>query len=165
MESLMVEESLNTHAMEEKKRVEQGSFNEEQSIIESISTSLEKCECNKSVVSTKESEGKIKESECLIEIRESFKEEQVEEKQDKIEKFEETKEEVSLILFEGDKREEMGESCCDIISPLNSLSSKEVNLFINSLNHFLACFSPSVQKFEAQNMENKGSLGYKPTKS
>ncbi|KAI5683074.1 hypothetical protein M9H77_04302 [Catharanthus roseus] len=67
---------------------------------------------------------------------------------------------MSLMIFEEDKREEMKESYCDISSPLNSLSSKKVNLFTNSNNHFLACYSQSVQKFEAQNMENEGSLGY-----
>ncbi|KAI5649692.1 hypothetical protein M9H77_35697 [Catharanthus roseus] len=55
----------------------------------------------------------------------------------------------------------MKESCCDISLPLNPLSSEEVNLFTSSNNHFLACFSQSVQKFEAQNMENVGILGYK----
>ncbi|KAI5653136.1 hypothetical protein M9H77_30323 [Catharanthus roseus] len=55
----------------------------------------------------------------------------------------------------------MKESCCYISSPLNSLPSEKVNFLTNSNNHFLACFSPSVQKFEAQNMENEGSLGYK----
>ncbi|KAI5672376.1 hypothetical protein M9H77_12740 [Catharanthus roseus] len=59
------------------------------------------------------------------------------------------------------KREEVKESCCDISSSLNSLSSEEVNLFANSNNHFLPSFSLSVQKFEAQSMENEGSLGYK----
>ncbi|KAI5652259.1 hypothetical protein M9H77_29446 [Catharanthus roseus] len=44
MESSMVEESIKLHVIEEERRMEQGSFNEEQSIIESISTSLEKCE-------------------------------------------------------------------------------------------------------------------------
>ncbi|KAI5681950.1 hypothetical protein M9H77_03178 [Catharanthus roseus] len=131
-------------AIEEKRRVEQGSYNEEQSVIGSISTSLEECECKKSVVSTK-----------------SLKEEEKEEKQDETEKIEETKEEMSSILFEGDKREEMKESCCNISSPLNSLSSEEVNLFTNSNNHFLACFSPGLKKFEAQNMENEGNLCYK----
>ncbi|KAI5676524.1 hypothetical protein M9H77_07474 [Catharanthus roseus] len=52
-------------------------------------------------------------------------------------------------------------SCCDISSSLNSLSSKEGNLFTNSNNHFLAFFSQSVQKFEAQKKENEGILGYK----
>ncbi|KAI5668880.1 hypothetical protein M9H77_18733 [Catharanthus roseus] len=85
----------------------------------------------------------------------------MEEKKDEIEKTEETKEEMSSILFKGDEREEMIESSSDISSPLNSLSNEEVKLFTNSNNHFLACFSPSVQKFEAQNMENEGSLGYK----
>ncbi|KAI5652288.1 hypothetical protein M9H77_29475 [Catharanthus roseus] len=121
IESSMIEESLKTHDMEEKGRVEQGSFNEEQNVIESISTSLKECECKKSVVSTKESEGKTKESECSVENHESFKEEQVEEKTDEIEKSDETKEEMSSILVEGDKREEMGESCCEISSPSNSL--------------------------------------------
>ncbi|KAI5650157.1 hypothetical protein M9H77_36162 [Catharanthus roseus] len=97
MESSMVEESLKTQAMEEKRTVEQGSFNEEQSVIESISTLLEECEYTKSVVSTKESEGKTKENE------------KVEEKQDDIEKSEETKEEMSSIPFEREKREEMRE--------------------------------------------------------
>ncbi|KAI5677450.1 hypothetical protein M9H77_08400 [Catharanthus roseus] len=115
----------------------------------------------KSVVSTKESEGKMKENEFLIENFESLKEEQVEEKQDEIEKSEETKEDMRLRIFEGDKREKMKESCCDISSSLNSLSNEEVNLFTNSNNHFLSCFSPSMQKFEAQKMENEGSLGYK----
>ncbi|KAI5676617.1 hypothetical protein M9H77_07567 [Catharanthus roseus] len=50
----------------------------------------------KSVVSTKESEGKRKGSECLIENHESLKEEQVKEKQDEIQKSEETDEEVNL---------------------------------------------------------------------
>ncbi|KAI5664543.1 hypothetical protein M9H77_23866 [Catharanthus roseus] len=59
----------------------------------------------------------------------------------------------------------MRESCCEISSSLNSHSSEEVNLFTNSNNHFLACFSPSVQKFEAQNMKNEGSLGYKLCKT
>ncbi|KAI5677713.1 hypothetical protein M9H77_08663 [Catharanthus roseus] len=84
------------NVVEKKRRV---SFNEEQSVIESISTSMEECECVKSVVSTKESEGKRKESECLIEEHESLKEEQVEEKQDEIEKSEETKKEMSLMIF------------------------------------------------------------------
>ncbi|KAI5682197.1 hypothetical protein M9H77_03425 [Catharanthus roseus] len=53
MESLMVEKSFKTHAMEEKRRVGQGSFNEGQSVSESISTSLEECEYKKNVVSTK----------------------------------------------------------------------------------------------------------------
>ncbi|KAI5664547.1 hypothetical protein M9H77_23870 [Catharanthus roseus] len=53
----------------------------------------------KSVLSTKESEGKRKESECLIENYESLKEEEEKEKQDKSEKSEETKEEMSLIIF------------------------------------------------------------------
>ncbi|KAI5652455.1 hypothetical protein M9H77_29642 [Catharanthus roseus] len=57
-------------------------------------------------VSTKESEGKRKESECLIENHESFKEEQVEEKKDEIEKSGESKEGMSSIVFEGDKEEE-----------------------------------------------------------
>ncbi|KAI5652516.1 hypothetical protein M9H77_29703 [Catharanthus roseus] len=48
-----------------------------------------------SVVSTKESEEKVKESECLIKNLESLKEEQVKEKQDEIEKSEETQEEMS----------------------------------------------------------------------
>ncbi|KAI5650289.1 hypothetical protein M9H77_36294 [Catharanthus roseus] len=39
--------------------------------------------------------------------------------------------------------------------------SEEMNLFTYSNNHFLAYFSPSVKKFEAQNMKNEGSLGYK----
>ncbi|KAI5681013.1 hypothetical protein M9H77_02240 [Catharanthus roseus] len=91
----------------------------------------------------------------------SLKEEQEKEKQNEIEKSEETKEEMSLMIFEGDKREEMKESRCDISLPLNSLSTGGVNLFTNSNNHFLACFSPSMQKFEAQNMENEGSLAYK----
>ncbi|KAI5677518.1 hypothetical protein M9H77_08468 [Catharanthus roseus] len=85
----------------------------------------------------KRKSGKTKESECLIENHESFKEERVEEKKDEIENNKETKEEMSSILFEGDKREEMRESCCDISSPLNSLSSEEMNLFTNSINHFL----------------------------
>ncbi|KAI5671898.1 hypothetical protein M9H77_12262 [Catharanthus roseus] len=115
----------------------------------------------KSVVSTKESEGNRKGSECLIKNHEILKEEQVEEKQDEIEKSEETKEEMSLMIFERDEREEMRESSCDISSSSNSLSSKEVNLFTNSNNHFLTCFSLSVQKFEAQDMENEGSLSYR----
>ncbi|KAI5664119.1 hypothetical protein M9H77_23442 [Catharanthus roseus] len=57
-------------------------------------------------------------------------------------------------------KEEMRESCCDTSSPLNSLSSEEVNLFANSINHFLAYFSTCAQKFETQNMENEGSLCY-----
>ncbi|KAI5681272.1 hypothetical protein M9H77_02499 [Catharanthus roseus] len=72
---------------------------------------------------------------------------------------------MSLMIFEVDKREETKESCCDISSSLNSLSGEEVNLFTNSNNHFLACFSLSVQKFEAQNMENEGILGYKVYKT
>ncbi|KAI5662225.1 hypothetical protein M9H77_21548 [Catharanthus roseus] len=56
--------------MREKRRV---SLNEEQSIIESISISLEECEHEKSVVSTKKSKGKRKKSECLTEINESLK--------------------------------------------------------------------------------------------
>ncbi|KAI5676265.1 hypothetical protein M9H77_07215 [Catharanthus roseus] len=40
-------------------------------------------------------------------------------------------------------------------------SALESELVNNSNNHFLACFSPIMQKFEAQNMENTGSLGYK----
>ncbi|KAI5653595.1 hypothetical protein M9H77_30782 [Catharanthus roseus] len=120
--------------------------------------SKSECECEKSVVSTKESEGKRKYSECLIENHESLKEEQVEEKQDEIEKSEKTKEELSLMIFEGDKREEMRESCCDIISPLNSLSSEEPNLFTNFINHFFDWFSPSVQKFEAQDLGNEGRV-------
>ncbi|KAI5682509.1 hypothetical protein M9H77_03737 [Catharanthus roseus] len=132
-------------AMEEEKGVEQESFNEGQS----------------SVVSTKESKGKTKESKCLIENHESLKEEENEEKQDESENSEETKEEKSSILFEGDKGEEMKESCCDISSPLNSLSSEEVNSFTNSNKHFLSCFSPCVRKFEAQNMEIEGILCYK----
>ncbi|KAI5667358.1 hypothetical protein M9H77_17211 [Catharanthus roseus] len=136
-------------AIKEKGTIEQGSCNKEQSVTGSISTSSEECECKKSVVSTKESKGKTKEKE------------EKEEKQDETEKCEEEKEEMSSILFKGDKREEMKESCCDISSPLNSLSSKEVNLFTKSNNHFLVYLSPRVQKFEAQNMENEGSLGYK----
>ncbi|KAI5649381.1 hypothetical protein M9H77_35386 [Catharanthus roseus] len=46
-------------AMEEKGRV---SFHREQSVIKSISTSLEECECEKGFVNTKESEGKSKET-------------------------------------------------------------------------------------------------------
>ncbi|KAI5663389.1 hypothetical protein M9H77_22712 [Catharanthus roseus] len=46
---------------------------------------------------------------------------------------------MSSMSFEGDKREEIRESCCDISSQLNSLSSEE--------------------KFEAGNMENEGILG------
>ncbi|KAI5662516.1 hypothetical protein M9H77_21839 [Catharanthus roseus] len=111
IELSMVEKSLKTHATEVKIRVEQGSFNKEQS----------------SVVSTKESKGKTNENECLIENHESFIEEQVEEKKNEIEKSEETKEEMSSILFEGDKREETKESCCDISLLLNSLSSEEFN--------------------------------------
>ncbi|KAI5653125.1 hypothetical protein M9H77_30312 [Catharanthus roseus] len=65
LESSMVEESLKTHAMEDKKRVEQGSFDEELSITESIPTSLEEWKCKKSVVSTKESEGKTEGSALL----------------------------------------------------------------------------------------------------
>ncbi|KAI5682089.1 hypothetical protein M9H77_03317 [Catharanthus roseus] len=95
----------------------------------------------KSVVSTKESEGKRKESEYLIENNESLKEEKVKEKKDEIEKSEETKEEISLMIFERDKREEMKGSCRDINSSLNSLSTEEMNLFTNSNNHFLDCFS------------------------
>ncbi|KAI5653324.1 hypothetical protein M9H77_30511 [Catharanthus roseus] len=136
-------------AMEEKRRVEQRSFDEEQYDIRSIYTSLEECECKKN------------DSECLIENYESFKEEQVEEKQDEIQKSEEINKEISLIIFEEGKREEMREICCDISSALNSLSSEEMNLFTNSTNHFLACFSPSVQNFEAQNIENEESLCYK----
>ncbi|KAI5672035.1 hypothetical protein M9H77_12399 [Catharanthus roseus] len=68
---------------------------------------------------------------------------------------------MSLMIFEGDKREEMKERCCDIISPLNSPSNEEVNLLTNSINHFLACFSLCVQKFEAQDLKNEGSLYYK----
>ncbi|KAI5649988.1 hypothetical protein M9H77_35993 [Catharanthus roseus] len=71
-------------AMEEKRRLEQESFNEEQSVIESISTSLEECECKKS---------------CLIKNHESLKEEEKEEKQVEIEKSEETKEGMSSFLF------------------------------------------------------------------
>ncbi|KAI5677098.1 hypothetical protein M9H77_08048 [Catharanthus roseus] len=97
----------------------------------------------KSIVSTKESEGKIKENEYLIENHESLKEEQVKEKQDQIEKCEETKEEMSLKIFDGEKREEMKESCCVTTSSLNSLSTEEVNLFTNSNNNFPACVSPS----------------------
>ncbi|KAI5649979.1 hypothetical protein M9H77_35984 [Catharanthus roseus] len=48
--------------MREKRRV---SFYEEQSVIESISTSLEECECEKSGVSTKESEGKRKKTQNM----------------------------------------------------------------------------------------------------
>ncbi|KAI5667922.1 hypothetical protein M9H77_17775 [Catharanthus roseus] len=48
----------------------------------------------------KRSEGKRKESECLIENHESLKEEQDKEKQDEIEKSEGTKEEMSLMIFE-----------------------------------------------------------------
>ncbi|KAI5676210.1 hypothetical protein M9H77_07160 [Catharanthus roseus] len=59
----------------------------------------------------------------------------------------------------------MKESCCDISSSLNSLSSEEVKLFTNSNNHFLACFSPSVQKFEVHNMENEEILIYKLCKT
>ncbi|KAI5682059.1 hypothetical protein M9H77_03287 [Catharanthus roseus] len=108
----------------------------------------------KSVVSTKESERKRKESECLIENHESLKEEQVNEKKNEMEKSERTKE-------KGDKGEEMKDSRCDVSSSLNSLSTEEVNLFTNSNNHFLACFPQTVQKFEAQNMENTEILGYK----
>ncbi|KAI5653180.1 hypothetical protein M9H77_30367 [Catharanthus roseus] len=80
----------------------------------------------KSVVSTKESEGKRKESESLIENHESLKEEHEKEKQNDIEKSEETKEEMSLMIFGGDKREEIKESCCDTSLPLISVSSKEL---------------------------------------
>ncbi|KAI5682512.1 hypothetical protein M9H77_03740 [Catharanthus roseus] len=76
-------------AVEGKKGVEQGSFNEGQGVIGFIF----------SVVSTKESRGKTKESKCLIENHESLKEEENEEKQDEIENNEETKEEMSSILF------------------------------------------------------------------
>ncbi|KAI5668263.1 hypothetical protein M9H77_18116 [Catharanthus roseus] len=61
----------------------------------------------KTIVSTKESKEKIKESECFIENHESLKEEQVKVKQDQIEKGEKRKEEISLMIFERDKREEM----------------------------------------------------------
>ncbi|KAI5681128.1 hypothetical protein M9H77_02355 [Catharanthus roseus] len=44
IESSMVKESLKIHAMKEKRRVEQGSFNVEQSVIKSISTLLEEYE-------------------------------------------------------------------------------------------------------------------------
>ncbi|KAI5669375.1 hypothetical protein M9H77_19228 [Catharanthus roseus] len=98
MESSIVKEIIKTHAMEEKKRVEQGSFNEEQSVIESIDTSLEESKCKKSVVSTKETVGKTKESECLTENNKSFKDEQVEDKQYEIEKCKKSKEEMSLIV-------------------------------------------------------------------
>ncbi|KAI5681750.1 hypothetical protein M9H77_02978 [Catharanthus roseus] len=113
------------------------------------------------VLSTKESEGKRKESESLIENHEIFKEEQVKEKQYEIEKSEKTKEEMSLMIFEGDKGEEVREICCDISSLLNSLSSEEMNLFTNSINHFRACISPCAKKIEAQDLENEGSLYYK----
>ncbi|KAI5653874.1 hypothetical protein M9H77_31061 [Catharanthus roseus] len=43
----------------------------------------------------------------------------------RLKRSEETKEVLSLKTFEGDKREEMKESCCDISSSLNSLSSEE----------------------------------------
>ncbi|KAI5676608.1 hypothetical protein M9H77_07558 [Catharanthus roseus] len=57
IESAMVEESLKTHAMEEKRNVEQESFNEEQRVIESISTLLEEFECKKSFVREKQKRG------------------------------------------------------------------------------------------------------------
>ncbi|KAI5672861.1 hypothetical protein M9H77_13225 [Catharanthus roseus] len=104
----------------------------------------DKYECINSDVSTNRNEGKSKEIEGLIENHESLKEGQVEGKKYEIEKSEETEEELSSILFQGDKREEVKKSCCNISSPLNSLSSEEV-----------------LQKFEAQKMENEGSVCYK----
>ncbi|KAI5654392.1 hypothetical protein M9H77_31579 [Catharanthus roseus] len=63
-------------------------------------------------------------SEESCEYKRRLKEEQEKEKQDEIKKSEETKEEMSLMIFEGKKREEMKDSC-DTSLPLNSLSSEE----------------------------------------
>ncbi|KAI5676948.1 hypothetical protein M9H77_07898 [Catharanthus roseus] len=63
-------------AMEVKRSSEQESFKEKQGVIDSIPASLEECECRKSVVSIKYTEGKTKESEYLIENHESLKEKQ-----------------------------------------------------------------------------------------
>ncbi|KAI5681211.1 hypothetical protein M9H77_02438 [Catharanthus roseus] len=57
MDSSKVEESLKTHATEEKRRVEQGSFNTEQSVIESISTSF--IECDKFEAQNMENKGSL----------------------------------------------------------------------------------------------------------
>ncbi|KAI5683012.1 hypothetical protein M9H77_04240 [Catharanthus roseus] len=81
----------------------------------------------KSIMCTKESEGKIKESEYLIENHESLKEEQVEEKQDEVEKSEERKEEMSLMIFEGDKREEMREIQHQFLNFLTTTCGKNSN--------------------------------------
>ncbi|KAI5681040.1 hypothetical protein M9H77_02267 [Catharanthus roseus] len=53
----------------------------------------------KSVISTKENEGKRKESECLIENHESLKEETSGRKENEIEKSEEITEQMSLMIF------------------------------------------------------------------
>ncbi|KAI5667708.1 hypothetical protein M9H77_17561 [Catharanthus roseus] len=144
---LMRDENIEKGSIEikEKERVEEKERLVERScIFDSISNLLKESvllECSKEKESELEKSKRVKQSECLIENDESLTQEQEKEKQDEIEKSEETKEEMSLMVFEGDKREEMRESCCDISSLLNSLSSEE--------------------KFEAQNMENQGSLDYK----
>ncbi|KAI5676924.1 hypothetical protein M9H77_07874 [Catharanthus roseus] len=73
----------------------------------------------------------MKDGECLIENYKSLKEK---EKQDEIQKSEETKKEKSLMIFEGDKREQIKQSCCDISSSVTSLSSEEEFLFLKLIN-------------------------------
>ncbi|KAI5676326.1 hypothetical protein M9H77_07276 [Catharanthus roseus] len=86
-----VENEIRKKSIREDKRIEEQDVIEEKSREEKV----------KSIVSTKESEGKRKESECLIENHESLEEEQVEEKKDEIEKSEETKVESKIhILLE-----------------------------------------------------------------
>ncbi|KAI5676637.1 hypothetical protein M9H77_07587 [Catharanthus roseus] len=97
----------------------------------------------KSVVSTKESEGKRKESECLIENHESLKEKQ------------------------GDKREEMRQSCCDISSSLNSLSTEEMNLiqpqFLNFLTTTYGTKRNHRMKAKEEGMGKELSIGFEYT--
>ncbi|KAI5662628.1 hypothetical protein M9H77_21951 [Catharanthus roseus] len=118
----------------------------------------------KSVVGTKESEGTRKVSESLIENHESLKEEQEKEKQNEIEKSEETKEEMSLMIFEEDKREEMKERCCDISLPLNLLSMRRIqSQFLNFLTTTCGTKPNHGMKAKEEGMGKELSIGLEDT--
>ncbi|KAI5681331.1 hypothetical protein M9H77_02558 [Catharanthus roseus] len=104
----------------------------------------------KSVVSTKESQEKRKESECLTKNHESLKEEQEKEKQYEIEKSEETKEVMRLMIFEEDKREGMKES----VNSISILELLNYNLW-NKANHGM--------KAKEEGMGKELSIGFEDT--
>ncbi|KAI5681841.1 hypothetical protein M9H77_03069 [Catharanthus roseus] len=71
---------------------------------------------------------------------------------------------MSSIPFEGDKRDEMKEDCCDIISPLNSLSSEENSIPICGLLNYNLWNRPNHgMKVKGEGIGKELSINYEDT--